>query len=117
MYYETFVKLCAMKGVKPATVSRETGISTATLTSWKQGKYTPKPEKLKKIADYFGVSVDYLMTGKEVTKPSGYYIDEEAREYAQFLFENPEYRVAFDALRKVRKDSLDVVKEVMDRFT
>ena len=53
MYYENFRKLCELNNVKLGTVSRETGISTATLTSWKQGKYTPKQDKLQKIADFF----------------------------------------------------------------
>lgn len=65
MYYEQFDSLCNSKGVKPSEVSRATGITTATLTSWKQGKYTPKQDKLQKIADFFGVSLEYLMTGKE----------------------------------------------------
>jgi transcriptional regulator with XRE-family HTH domain len=46
--------------VKPGRVSRETGISTATLTSWKQGKYTPKQDKLQKIADFFGVPLGVI---------------------------------------------------------
>lgn len=62
--YEKFEKLCEQKGVTPYKVSKETGVSTATLTNWKQGKYTPKNDKMQKIADYFDVSVDYL-TGKE----------------------------------------------------
>lgn len=62
--YEIFEKLLAEKGVTAYRVSKETGVTTATLTSWKQGKYTPKPEKLQKIADYFDVSLEYLMTGK-----------------------------------------------------
>ncbi len=70
MYYENFEKLCNIKNVKPGTVSKATGISTATLTSWKQGKYTPKQDKLQLIADFFGVTVDYLMTGKEPEKQS-----------------------------------------------
>jgi len=61
MYYDRFTKLCEMKGVRPGAVSKATGVSSATLTSWKQGKYTPKPDKLQKIADYFGVSLDFLM--------------------------------------------------------
>lgn len=65
MYYENFEKLCKINNVKPGTISKATGISTATLTSWKQGKYTPKQDKLSLIADYFNVSVDYLMTGEE----------------------------------------------------
>ena len=39
-------------------VSKETGVSTATLSN---GNYVPKADKLKKIADYFGVTVDYFL--------------------------------------------------------
>ena len=42
-------------------VSKETGVSTATLSNWKNGNYVPKVDKLKKIADYFGVTVDYFL--------------------------------------------------------
>ena len=65
--YEIFEKLLSEYGVTAYRVSKETGVTTATLTSWKQGKYTPKPEKLQKIADYFGVSIEYLMTGKKAS--------------------------------------------------
>ena len=42
-------------------VSKETGVSTATLSNWKNGNYVPKADKLKKIADYFDVTVDYFL--------------------------------------------------------
>lgn len=41
-----------------------------TLSDWKNGKSTPKQDKLMKIADYFGVTVEYLMTGEEKEIPS-----------------------------------------------
>lgn len=63
--YEIFEKLLEERGITAYRVAKDTGITTATLTSWKQGKYRPKREKLQKIADYFGVSIDYLMTGKD----------------------------------------------------
>lgn len=63
--YEIFEKLLLERGITAYRVAKETGITTATLTSWKQGKYVPKTEKLQKIADYLNVSVEYLMTGKE----------------------------------------------------
>ena len=66
--YEIFEKLLKEHGVTAYRVAKETGVTTATLTSWKQGKYTPKPEKMQKIADYFGVSLSYLMTGKDEIK-------------------------------------------------
>lgn len=65
MYYENFEFLCKRDGVKPGNVSKATGISTATLTSWKQGKYTPKQDKLQLIADFFKVPIDFIFTGKE----------------------------------------------------
>lgn len=61
MYYETFRLLCEKRGIKPSDVSKATGISTATLTNWKQGKYTPKYNKLKVIANYFDIPVSELM--------------------------------------------------------
>lgn len=42
-------------------VSKDTGISTATLSSWKNGNYIPKVDKLKILADYFGVSIEYFL--------------------------------------------------------
>ena len=62
--YEKFEALLKKYGVTAYRVSKETGVTTATLTSWKQGNYTPKREKLQKIADYFGVTVEYF-TGEE----------------------------------------------------
>lgn len=66
--YEIFEQLLSKYGVTAYRVAKETGITTATLTNWKQGKYTPKQDKLQKIADYFGVTVEYLMTGKNEPK-------------------------------------------------
>lgn len=66
--YEIFENLLKERGITAYKVAQDTGITTATLSSWKKGRYTPKREKLQKIADYFGVTVDYLMTGKEKQK-------------------------------------------------
>ena len=62
---EIYKKLLNEKGLKNSDISRETGISNMTLSDWKNGKTVPKQDKLMKIADYFEVTVDYLMTGKE----------------------------------------------------
>lgn len=114
--YEFFEKLMQKKDVNHSDVSKATGISQSSLSDWKSGRYTPKADKLKKIADYFGVSVEYLMTGKEEGKDS-YYLDNDAKELSQFLFQNPEYRVLFDASRKVKKKDIQFVKEFIDRMT
>ena len=63
--YEIYCKLRDKRGVRDADVSKATGISKSTFSDWKSGRSNPKNEKLKKIADYFGVTIKYLMTGKE----------------------------------------------------
>lgn len=68
MGYETFAELCRINNLKPADVSRATGIATSTLTNWKKGNYTPKQDKLYKIANFFNVSIEYLTIGKEPEK-------------------------------------------------
>lgn len=70
--YDIFERLLNERGVTAYRVAKETGVTTATLTNWKKGNYTPKQDKLQKIADYFGVTIEYLMTGKnrsEVPSP------------------------------------------------
>ena len=63
--YEIYKKLLDQKGLKNADVSRATGISNMTLSDWKNGKSKPKHDKMILIAEFLGVSVDYLTTGEE----------------------------------------------------
>lgn len=44
-------------------VAQETGVSTATLSNWKNGNYVPKVDKIKILADYFHVSIEYFLEG------------------------------------------------------
>lgn len=100
MSYQIFQELCEKHGVRPGTVSRATGIATSTLTSWKKGRYTPKADKLQKIAAYFNVPVDVFYSSEPKGKISGhkdeYYQDEETARLAQEMFEDSDMRVLFD---------------------
>lgn len=49
------------KGLTDYKVSLDTGITKSTFSDWKNGRSEPKLEKLSKIADYFGVTVDYFI--------------------------------------------------------
>ncbi len=60
--YNKYATLRDKAGVTDYAVSKATGISTATLTNWKYGRYNPKLDKLKTLADYFGVSVEYFLS-------------------------------------------------------
>lgn len=63
--YEIYCKLRDAIGVKDADVAKATGVTKSTFSDWKSGRSNPKDEKLKKIAEYFGVTTDYLRTGNE----------------------------------------------------
>ena len=60
MFWDIFIKLCAKHGKKPNPVAKELGFGTAAVTHWKNGAI-PRDISLRKIADYFGVTVDYLL--------------------------------------------------------
>ncbi len=64
--YQKYVELREKAHVTDYQVSKDTGISTATLSNWKMGRYTPKVDKIKAIADFFGVSVDYFLEDSPV---------------------------------------------------
>ena len=59
--YEKFAKLLDETNKTAYQVSKDTGVSTATVSCWKKGEYTPKVDKLKILADYFGVSIEYFL--------------------------------------------------------
>lgn len=110
MSYDVFKDLCRKKGVTPSEVSRATGVATSALTEWKKGRYAPKADKLAKIADYFGVSVEYLMTGEEPEE--GYYINPETAEVAQKIFENEDLRLLFDVAKDVTPEQLKLLHDL-----
>lgn len=59
--YDNFAKILKAKGISAYRVSKETGISCATLTAWKNGAYTPKVDKLTLIADFLKVDIGQLL--------------------------------------------------------
>lgn len=64
-FYEKFEMLCKNKGITPTGVARENGIAQSVIGMWKKRGSTPKYETLKKIADYFDVSIDELVSDEE----------------------------------------------------
>lgn len=64
MFWEIFLKLCEQVKKTPNGVAKEISVSSGAVTSWKNGK-VPHHSTLIKIANYFDVSLDYLLTGSE----------------------------------------------------
>lgn len=76
-FIETLEKLLKEKNISAHKMSLDLGLSKSVVTAWRDRGNVPSGETLIKIADYFGVSVDYLL-GREVpvaasiNSPAGY---------------------------------------------
>lgn len=105
MFWDNFVKECARIQKSPAVVVEELGFSNSMPTSWKKGAL-PHIKNRKKIADYFGISVDELMgTKKEPAGQGG--LDEQMQTIVDLLNgATQEERDAVETLlkSKVKKD-------------
>lgn len=115
--YEIFEKLLKEKGVLAVDVCRATGISQAAISVWKKRRGSITAKNAAKIADFFGVSVAYLMgQTEEREENAGYYVYGETAAVAQELFENPDLRMLFDAARDSKPEDLKTAAALLRRF-
>ena len=103
MFWDIFLGLCEKNGKKPTPVMSELGLSTGTASFWKKGKI-PHDTTLIKIANYFGVSVDYLL-GKE---------EKEKRAELGELSEGE--AIWLDAYRRLPQDARNAILGVLNEF-
>lgn len=115
--WEVFDQLCKKHGVTAYRVSEATGIKTSAFSSWKAGRYNLKADKLQKIADYFGVSIEYLMTGEEPEERESYYVNPETADMAQELYDNKDLRLLFDASRNATPEQLRLIRDLVLQMT
>ena len=104
--YEIFVQLCEEHCVTPYRVSKETGVSQAALSTWKSGANTPRNSTLKKIADYFGVTLSYLKGESKNRLPGGNPGDRELEEYLNVLRNRSECRMLFSVAKDASKEDI-----------
>lgn len=132
MYYDNFKRLCYERHARASDVSKGTGIPTSTLTNWKKGIFTPKLDKLQKIADYFGVPLSYLTSDyseiqdeardtykrlkENEMRTDGFYLDQDALDLMQIMADRPEYKTLFKAAANVKPEDVEKVKAVLDAF-
>lgn len=111
--YEKYCKLRDAKNMKDSNVAALTGIGKSTFSDWKSGRSEPKNDKLQKIADCPGVSVNYFTDDNSDERSVGYYINDETAAIAQDIFENKELRLLFDAARDAAPEDLETVHSML----
>ena len=101
-------------------VAKLDGIGRSTFSDWRSGRSIPKQEKLQKIANALGVSVEYLTSGKDTPKESTggmvYYFDDDTAQTAQDIMENPILRILFKAARDSRPEDLQMAADLLERL-
>lgn len=103
VFYDNFLSLCKSQNIFPIEVRRALGISQSTMASWKSRGLTPKYETLSKIADYFGVSIDYLLGNTEQKEKASIPKDEREITLDDFTF----------AMQNETKDLTDMDKQIL----
>lgn len=85
LFWDNFVAACEKSGKSPSVASEELGFNRSAVTAWKNGAL-PQVKNRKKIADYFGITVEELMgTKKEPAGDGGLELDEKRMEAVKLL--------------------------------
>lgn len=94
-------------------------INKSAISTWCNGTRLPRMDKVQMLADYFKIEKSDLLEEKSEPysdETPAYYYDEDAANAAEFLYKNPEYKVLFDASRKVKAEDIGFVKRMIDRM-
>lgn len=91
--WEIFESLLERDGVTIADVSRATGIKQPVFSNWKRRNSKLSAKNAKLIADYFGVTIGFLMGVQENEQQKEYFNDAKSAEIAQQMFDDPELRM------------------------
>ena len=102
MFYDRFVALCKEQGIAQSKAVQIIGLNRSAITKWKTGS-TPNGETVKKLADLFGVTADYLL-GNEKENDTAPYIEDDSEE---FIILN---RAAKKMTPENRKKLLEMIK-------
>lgn len=103
--------LLRTNGMSQSDLSKATGISTGLISQWKKRTQNPSISKLAVVADYFGVTVDYLL-GKE-EKPAATE-DDELNEYLEELKTRPEMRMLFSLAKGATKQDVEQAVAIVE---
>ena len=97
-----FRKIREQSGLTQQQMADKLGVSRSAIGMYENGEREPNFETLELIADTFNVDMNYLLGKKPTTEviPDRYYLDDDARDMAQFMYENPEYNLYYTLIHK-----------------
>ncbi len=106
MFFDNYCKLCKMKGLSPTGAAVEMGLSRAAVSAWRNKERLPQASQLQKIADYFDVTVDYLLGQTTSNEPANKEQDDELAEYLNELKNREDMRILFSLAKNATKEEV-----------
>lgn len=110
-------RLLELNEKQPADIVRELGIPFSTVSNWINGLKMPRMGKIEMLAEYLHCEKSDLIEDKGDKVPETYYLNDDAKDLAKFLFDNPEYKTLFESYRKVKKEDIQFIKDMISRMT
>lgn len=107
---DRILELCHERHLPVARVERQLQFSNGYFKSLQEGKLPS--DRLFAVAEYFGVSPEYLLTGEQ----KEYYFNDETAAAAQEIFDDPDLRALFDAAKDCPPEVLKSTAELLRRF-
>ncbi len=89
------------------------GFNKSAVSTWCNGTRLPRMDKVEILAQYFGINRSDLIEDKNEQLDDNYYLNDETREIAQEVFENPEMRTLFKVARNMPPERLKAHIEFM----
>lgn len=108
-------------GLTMKQLADKIGVSEGTISRWESGEIANmKRDKIVLLAEALMISPAVIMGWADETpaqpQPAPYYLNDETREIAQAIFDNPQYKALFDASRKLSPADLQFVMDMIDRM-
>lgn len=106
--------ICKERRIPISRLERECGFANGYISQLKKGSIPD--DRLQIIADYFEMDIKELLGVQTEAQVGGYYIDEEAAQYGQAIFEDPDLRALFHVVRGIKREDLKLMIDMGKRF-
>lgn len=114
LFLERLAYLMKKNNVNQVELSAVLGLDRSTVNKWFIRKAIPRTGIIEKLCQYFGVQKSFFLDETTPLDKRAYYFDEQTAANAQYMHDNPDYKVMFDALRKMKPESVEEVKKFID---
>lgn len=122
-FSERLYNLRKQKNLSQKELAQKLGVAQASINYWEKAQRTPSIDMVALIADFFNVSIDYLMglDDKEESLCSLTTFQDELDDYLQelgeFLYYNPSHKSLFDACRNIKESDVSFATEMLNRIS